>query len=103
MQITDQLFYDVDAAAAALEYHPESIRRLIRQGQLLAYKIGNRYLIPRSVEADPLTVCPLCQKPAAADKPLTFAAPDGRYWHLECVNRLLAHAGLSATKPILGK
>ncbi len=33
---------------AAVRWHPETIRRCIRQGRVKALKLGRRFLIPRS-------------------------------------------------------
>jgi excisionase family DNA binding protein len=38
----------VETAAAALSVHPETIRRLIKRGQLQAIKIGKSYRIAES-------------------------------------------------------
>lgn len=41
--------YDVRESAAFLKIHPETVRGLIRTGELAAVKIGRRYVIRRSV------------------------------------------------------
>ncbi len=38
----------VDEAADRLSIHPESVRRLIRQGKLPAIKFGNKWLVEKS-------------------------------------------------------
>jgi excisionase family DNA binding protein len=38
----------VDDVAHRLNIHPESVRRLIRQGKLPAIKFGNKWLVDRS-------------------------------------------------------
>ena len=38
----------VDDASKRLKIHPESVRRLIRQGKLPAIKFGNKWLIERA-------------------------------------------------------
>jgi excisionase family DNA binding protein len=37
----------VDEVADALDIHPESVRRLIRQGRMQARKLGNQWLVAR--------------------------------------------------------
>lgn len=39
----------VDTVAARLQIHPESVRRLIRQGKLPAIKFGNKWLVEKVV------------------------------------------------------
>ena len=38
----------VDEASQRLKIHPESVRRLIRQGKLPAIKFGNKWLVERA-------------------------------------------------------
>jgi excisionase family DNA binding protein len=38
----------VDDVAQRLNIHPESVRRLIRQGKLPAIKFGNKWLVDRA-------------------------------------------------------
>jgi excisionase family DNA binding protein len=38
--------YDTEEAAAALGIHPESVRRMVRQGRINAVKIGPLWRIP---------------------------------------------------------
>jgi len=40
-------YADVTEAAKRLDIHPESVRRLIRQGKLPGSKFGNKWLIER--------------------------------------------------------
>jgi excisionase family DNA binding protein len=40
-------YADVDEVSARLQIHPESVRRLIRQGKLPAIKFGNKWLVER--------------------------------------------------------
>jgi excisionase family DNA binding protein len=49
--MTDPLEDYVDAADAAsrLRIHPESVKRLIRQGKLPARKIANKWFIRRDI------------------------------------------------------
>jgi excisionase family DNA binding protein len=42
-------FVDILEAGQRLNIHPESVRRLIRQGRLPAYKFANKWLIERDV------------------------------------------------------
>ena len=42
-------YLDVDQVARRLSIHPESVRRLIRDGKLPAIKFGNKWLVERSV------------------------------------------------------
>ncbi len=42
-------FLDATEAAHRLKVHPETIKRLIRMGQLPARKFGNKWLIDRDV------------------------------------------------------
>ena len=39
----------VDKVAERLQIHPESVRRLIRQGKLPAIKFGNKWLVEKVV------------------------------------------------------
>ena len=41
-------YADVDEASQRLKIHPESVRRLIRQGKLPAIKFGNKWLVERA-------------------------------------------------------
>lgn len=38
----------VDEVSKRLKIHPESVRRLIRQGKLPAIKFGNKWLVERA-------------------------------------------------------
>lgn len=38
-------YFDVDEVGEALSIHPESVRRLIRQGRLAAMKLGTKWLV----------------------------------------------------------
>ncbi len=40
-------YMDVEAAGARLHIHPESVKRLIRQGKLPALKVGNKWFVER--------------------------------------------------------
>ncbi|MCL4803209.1 MAG: helix-turn-helix domain-containing protein [Anaerolineae bacterium] len=42
-------YLDVDQVGRRLNIHPESVRRLIRDGKLPAIKFGNKWLVERSV------------------------------------------------------
>jgi len=42
-------FVDAREAAERLRIHPESVKRLIRQGKLPAIKIANKWLIRRDI------------------------------------------------------
>ena len=42
-------YADVTEAGKRLKIHPESVRRLIRQGKLPAIRFGNKWLIERHV------------------------------------------------------
>ncbi len=42
-------YVDVKEAAIRLKIHPESVRRLIRQGKLPAIRFANKWLIERDV------------------------------------------------------
>jgi excisionase family DNA binding protein len=42
-------FVDILEASGRLNIHPESVRRLIRQGKLPAYKFANKWLIERDI------------------------------------------------------
>ena len=42
-------YVTVPVAAERLQIHPESVRRLIRRGQLPAKKFGNSWLVERDV------------------------------------------------------
>lgn len=40
-------YIDVEGAGERLHIHPESVKRLIRQGKLPALKIGNKWFVER--------------------------------------------------------
>ncbi len=40
-------YVDVSEAAKILKVHPETVRRLIREGKLPATKFGNKWLLDR--------------------------------------------------------
>jgi excisionase family DNA binding protein len=42
-------YSDVDQVSRRLGIHPESVRRLIRDGKLPAIKFGNKWLVEKSV------------------------------------------------------
>jgi excisionase family DNA binding protein len=42
-------YVGVNFAARRLDIHPESVRRLIRQGKLPAIKFGNKWLLETAV------------------------------------------------------
>ena len=51
MSIKDNLldnYAGVDLVSDRLNIHPESVRRLIRQGKLPAIKFGNKWLVEKS-------------------------------------------------------
>ncbi|MFK7800629.1 MAG: helix-turn-helix domain-containing protein [Anaerolineae bacterium] len=51
MSIKDNLlesYAGVDMVSDRLNIHPESVRRLIRQGKLPAIKFGNKWLVEKS-------------------------------------------------------
>ncbi len=41
-------YADVNEVAERLKIHPESVRRLIRQGKLPATKFGNKWLVEKA-------------------------------------------------------
>lgn len=41
-------YADVTQVSKRLRIHPESVRRLIRQGKLPAIKLGNKWLVEKS-------------------------------------------------------
>ena len=41
-------YIDVDGVSERLGIHPESVRRLIRQGKLPAIKFGNKWIFDRA-------------------------------------------------------
>lgn len=45
-------YLDVIEAARFLRVHPETVKRLIRQGDLHAHKFANKWLIQRSYLAE---------------------------------------------------
>ena len=68
----------VEEAANRISVHPETIRRMIRRGELAALKIGNVYRV------DPNGLTPtLCDPPARLTRPETplarFARPEWRH------------------------
>lgn len=42
-----ETYAGVDEVASRLSIHPESVRRLIRQGKLPAIKFGNKWLVEK--------------------------------------------------------
>jgi excisionase family DNA binding protein len=44
-----ETYADVAEAGKRLKIHPESVRRLLRQGKLPGIKFGNKWLIERDV------------------------------------------------------
>ena len=42
-----ELYSDVNEVSKRLNVHPESVRRLIRQGKLPAIKFGNKWLVDK--------------------------------------------------------
>jgi excisionase family DNA binding protein len=46
-QLLDQ-YVGVEEVSQRLHIHPESVRRLIRQGKLPAIKFGNKWLVERA-------------------------------------------------------
>lgn len=44
----EYMFYTVEEVAEKLRMHPESVRRLIRQGKIKASKGGNKWLIEQT-------------------------------------------------------
>jgi excisionase family DNA binding protein len=42
-----ETYAGVDEVATRLRIHPESVRRLIRQGKLPAIKFGNKWLVEK--------------------------------------------------------
>ncbi len=40
--------YTIDEAAEALRVHPDTIRRMIRKGELRYSRVGRQYRIPQS-------------------------------------------------------
>lgn len=42
-------YADVDEVSRRLNIHPESVRRLIRQGKLPAIKFGNKWLVEAAI------------------------------------------------------
>jgi excisionase family DNA binding protein len=42
-------YADVNEVSRRLNIHPESVRRLIRDGKLPAIKFGNKWLVEKSV------------------------------------------------------
>ena len=42
-------YFKVTEAARHLGIHPESVRRLYRQGKIKGFKVGNSLLFPRNV------------------------------------------------------
>lgn len=44
--LTIEAAWTVEAAAEAIHYHPESVRRAIRQGRIHALRFGQNWRIP---------------------------------------------------------
>ena len=42
-------YADVKEVSDRLKIHPESVRRLIRQGKIPAIKLGNKWLVEKAV------------------------------------------------------
>ena len=47
-QILLDSYLDAEQVGIRLNIHPESVRRLIRQGKLPAIKFGNKWLVERA-------------------------------------------------------
>ena len=46
--MSEKQFWTVEEAAAVLALHPETIRRMIRRGELKAVKVARRFRVPFS-------------------------------------------------------
>lgn len=83
---------DVAAAAELLGVHPETVRRLAREGTLPALKLAGSYVFPRPVlqqqAAGERRVCAHCRQ---QQPPPDFVDAGGRYWHVACIRRRLAN------------
>lgn len=44
-----QLLFSPEEVAAAISFHPESVRRLIRDGKIAAVKVGSLWRVPAAV------------------------------------------------------
>lgn len=102
-------YCDVDEAAKLLKVHPESVRRLLREGKLKSIKLGNRWMLYRAYveqyarEYDPRPgngparigaeipgKCPACGLGNTSGTPLLLTDAAGRRWHLFCAEAALA-------------
>lgn len=48
MIMQQEQVYSIDEAAQMLRVHPDTIRRMIKRGELQANRVGRQYRIPRS-------------------------------------------------------
>ncbi len=48
MRMSEKQFWTVEEAAAILALHPETIRRMIKRGELDAVKVARRLRIPQT-------------------------------------------------------
>jgi excisionase family DNA binding protein len=102
-------YCDVEKAAEKLKVHPESVRRLIRDGKLKAVKLGNKWVLyrayveqyareydprpgngPARISAQISGTCPACGLGNTSGAPLLITDAAGRRWHLSCVEETLA-------------
>lgn len=104
-----QDYCTVEEAAERLKVHPESVRRLLREGKLKATKIGNRWLLhrayveqyargydprpgngPQRIGREISGECPACDLGHTSGAPLLLTDAAGRRWHLFCAEGALA-------------
>jgi excisionase family DNA binding protein len=45
-ETSEARLYDPNAVARAFQWHPESVRRAIRQGRIHALRLGNGWRVP---------------------------------------------------------
>jgi excisionase family DNA binding protein len=102
-------YCDVDEAAERLKVHPESVRRLLREGKLKASKIAGRWMLhrayveqyargydprpgngPQRIEPEISGECPACGLGNTSGAPLLITDAAGRRWHLSCAEAALA-------------
>jgi excisionase family DNA binding protein len=46
--IMQEQVYSIEEAARLLKVHPDTIRRMIKRGEMQSRKVGRQYRIPRS-------------------------------------------------------
>lgn len=112
IELTDA-YCGIEEAAETLRVHPESVRRIIRNGRLRASKLGGKWFVnrvylqqyARSYNPRPgnnrlrsvPTIsgkCPGCGHGDTRRRPLIVKDRNDRRWHLYCAEKALACMGV---------